>query len=150
MLKAPKLTVDVKGLKETQTVLKRLGSAGPILGGGALFREGERIMGDSKENYVPVDSGNLRSTGHVELPKISGGKVTVELGYGGPAAPYALTVHENQRAGKTGGISPHGKPYKTWAKVGTWKYLETPFKKAVSGMDRRIAKDIWRELDKIF
>lgn len=146
MLKAPKLTVDVKGLKETQAVLKKLGDVGPILLAESLFKEGERIMGDSKENYVPVDSGNLRSTGHVELPKISGSKVTVELGYGGPAAAYALAVHENQRAGKTGGVSPQGKPYKTWAKVGQWKYLETPFKQAVKGMDSRIAKDLKKKL----
>jgi len=60
----------------------------------ALYEEAEMIMTDSKENYVPVQTGNLKSSGHVQLPVISGSQVSVTMGYGGPAAKYALAVHE--------------------------------------------------------
>lgn len=103
-----------------------------------LVGEAEDIMADSKENYVPVDTGNLRASGHVQQPKLAGNRISVLFGYGGPAAPYALAVHENPRSGKTGGVSPSGHRYKTWAKVGQWKYLETPFKEALEGFPQRM------------
>jgi hypothetical protein len=110
--------------------------------GGALFREAEEIMGDSKDNYVPVDFGTLRNSGFVDLPVIQGTRVTVRAGFGGPAAPYALAVHENPRSGKTGGVSPQGKKYQHFAAVGQWKYLEIPFRQALRGMDARLARRI--------
>lgn len=42
----------------------------------------------------------------------------------GYSASYAATIHENPRAGKTGGVSPSGQRYKKWAKVGGYKFLE--------------------------
>jgi hypothetical protein len=79
-----------------------------------------------------VVSGNLRATGHVELPKISSNGASVQLGYGGPAAPYALAVHENPNTGKSD----------TGSQVGEWKYLEKPYKQHLKGMDARVAKDM--------
>lgn len=96
-----------------------------------LYMAGEYIMAQSKD-LAPVDTGNLRASGFVELPDVSGAVVNVKLGYGGFSAAYALMVHENPRAGKTGGLSPSGRKYKTWAKVGQWKYLEKPFMEAVA------------------
>lgn len=65
------------------------------------FEWGERTMAVSKgggEGYtapiVPVDTGALMSSGHVQGPQRDGGKVTVILGYGGPSAKYAAYVHE--------------------------------------------------------
>lgn len=96
--------------------------------GRALFRVANEIIADSKANYVPVDTGTLRSTGAVQIEGgVGGGRVTVTLGFGGPAAPYALFVHENPRSGKTGGVSPSGQKYRRYAKVGQFKYLEIPF-----------------------
>ena len=61
--------------------------------------------------------------------------------YLGYSAVYALKVHENPRAGKTGGVSPRGQKYGsgltqsgnkstriTWARKGKWKFLEDPMK----------------------
>ena len=48
----------------------------------------------SKAVYVPVVSGNLRSTGEVSDLQVSEGLIEIELSYGGPAAPYAAIVHE--------------------------------------------------------
>jgi hypothetical protein len=146
MAKAPKFHVTIHGLPKVKKALKALGAKGPKALGGALFREGEGIMGDSKEKYVPVDLGNLKSSGHVQHPKITSNGASVELGFGGPAAPYALAVHENPRSGKTGGVSPSGAQYKTWSKVGQWKYLETPYKEHLKGMDNRIAADLRKKL----
>jgi hypothetical protein len=64
------------------------------------------------------------------------------MGYGGPSAPYALAVHENPRAGQTGGISPKGQPYEHWAHTGQWKYLETPLKAAVPDITAKMKTDV--------
>jgi hypothetical protein len=83
----------------------------------ALYMEAERLMTESKEVYVPVDTGTLRTSGHVEPIKYTGKtSVEVSLGYGGPAAFYALEVHENLNAHHV---------------VGMAKYLETPVRIAV-------------------
>lgn len=90
----------------------------------ALYEEAENIMGDSKENYVPVDLGTLRSSGTVEQPEINGNSINVLLGFGGASAPYALRQHEDMSL-------KHD--------VGGAKYLERPLLKAVPGMAQRIA-----------
>lgn len=119
--------VSVSGAKEVQARLRALGGESAEAAGTVLYRLGEEIMADAKQ-LAPVMDGHLRASGHVDLPVVEGTAVVVQAGFGGPAAPYALSVHENPRAGKTGGFSPSGKRYKKWAKVGQWKYLETPFK----------------------
>ena len=83
-------------------------------------------MGESKR-IVPVAFGVLRASGHVQLPVIVGRRVTVTLGYGGAAAPYAVFVHERQ--------ARHTPPTQ-------WKYLEKPFNEALVGMARRLADDV--------
>lgn len=59
-----------------------------------LYGEAELIMAESK-TLCPVDTGALRSSGHVERPEVQGDSASVEMAYGGPAAPYALYVHED-------------------------------------------------------
>ena len=108
----------------------------------ALYQEASAIMTDSKSNFVPVDTGNLRASGTVLTPTVEGDQVSIRFGYGGPAAAYARAVHENPRAGKTGGRSPSGQKYTSWAKVGQWKYLEIPFKNAKAGLAGRIMKRV--------
>lgn len=93
-----------------------------------LYREAEKVMRRSKEELVPVDTGNLRASGHVEQPNISADNIDVVLGFGGPAAPYALAVHENPNAGAPG--YPHGSGKAVGSKVGQWKYLEQPLLEA--------------------
>lgn len=96
----------------------------------ALRVEGELIMTDSKQHYVPVDLGTLRSSGHVLPVHIErGAEVSVELVYGGAAAPYALIQHEVEEFNHT---------------VGEWKYLEKPLRKALAGMAGRLAERVKR------
>ena len=91
--------------------------------GQALYREGAIIFEESQDE-VPLDTGNLRASGKLGLPKVEGKDVVVEISYGGAAADYAVIVHEdlemNFRNGKKA------------------KYLEDPLKRRIKGMDGRL------------
>ena len=123
---ALRITARLRGSAALRRELKRRGSAAQKALARALFLEGEQIMAKSKR-LVPVDTGALRSSGHVQLPVIRGKKVTVVLGYGGAAALYAVFVHEKQ--------ARHNPPTQ-------WKYLEQPLNEAIPGMAGRLAKRI--------
>lgn len=128
----------VRGVKEVQRTLAKMGAA--ATGGLAreLYREGEQIMTVSKP-LVPVDTGALRSTGHVKPPEIEGHQVRVTMGYGGPAGAevggvyvgYALKVHEDLAA-----FHPTGQA----------KYLEQPAMEAAKGMPERVAAGLERDI----
>jgi hypothetical protein len=98
-----------------------------------MVSEAEGVMRDSRP-LVPVVTGTLRSSATVDPPVITGDQVVVSMGYGGAAKRYAFKVHENPRAGRTGGVSPSGKKYYprpglsvSYSTVGEWKFLEKPF-----------------------
>jgi hypothetical protein len=131
------ITFKVLGTAKVSKMLENAGRRGRSALLGTLFEEGEELMRISKDQFVPVDTRNLSKSGFVRKMKTGLG---VEVGFGGTAARYALRIHENPRSGKTGGVSPSGKKYKTWAKVGQWKYLITPFKMRKSGLTKRVAR----------
>ena len=120
--------LEIQGGDQVQAALKKLGADAPQRMGKGLYDWAIGVMAISKRDYVPVDFGTLRASGHVQQPVIFGSRASVTLGYGGAAAPYAMYVHENPRSGKTGGVSPSGQRYRHWARRGEWKYLETPVK----------------------
>lgn len=91
----------------------------------ALREEAELTMTDAKK-LCPVMTGALRASGYVYVRSVVGRTVEAVAGFGGAAAPYALAVHENPRAGRTGGVSPEGRRYKRYARSGQWKFLEQP------------------------
>lgn len=86
-----------------------------------VYQSAEQVMTLSKEQYVPVDTGALRASGHVVPPKTDREKVTVELAFGGPAADYAVWVHEN--------LDAHHN-------VGQAKYLEIPLRESLDKIQR--------------
>lgn len=88
------------------------------------YQFGEEVMADSKANYVPVDTGLLRSSGFVQTEDRSN-SFQIILGYGGAASGYAIHVHEN--------LNSHHEP-PTQA-----KYLELPFRAAAPKFPQRIA-----------
>jgi hypothetical protein len=107
----------------------------------AIKDESEEVMTASKEQ-VPVDTGALRSTGHVQDPVTKRNEVSITMGYGGIAGPggpfiskktgkvvtevgYAVAVHEN--------LDAHHK-------VGNAKFLERPFLAARREIDRALAR----------
>lgn len=65
-----------------------------------LTKQGRKILKSARDEYVPVVTGNLRSTGKVEEPDLlrsgDGGyhRASVNVSFGGDQAPYALAVHE--------------------------------------------------------
>jgi len=92
-----------------------------------LYHEAERIMADSKTNYVPVDLGTLKGSGRVEQPTNDGQTIRVTLGYGGAASAYALVQHERLDYHHT---------------VGQAKYLETPVMNAAHGLGQRLGMSV--------
>jgi len=71
----------------------------------------DEVMSESKERYCPVDTGELKGSGKVEVVKNSIIEFHVRLSY---STQYAIYVHE---------IPYHHNH-------GSWKYLSIPFNKA--------------------
>ena len=132
------MSVVVIGAKALGAKLQRLGAQAPMILAQGTYEAAETIVGDAKEG-CPVDTGNLRASGHV-LPvtpaqAIQRDGVTFQLGFGGPAgsgnqgdsnsnaAGYAIYVHES--GPRVGG-------------VGRKKYLEM----AVKENERRVVEII--------
>jgi len=130
----------VTGVPQMQRNLQRAAAQIRDKVAAALYREAERVMTKSKRDHVPVDTGTLRASGHVEQPVRKGRNVSVTLAFGGPAAPYALAVHEH--------LSRHSPPswqhgHVTFSPAGRGpKYLERPLLAAVPGLAKRLAEDI--------
>ena len=111
----------VKALKAAQAeglAIKALESA--------MFLEQEAVIAAAKEK-TPVDTGVLRGSGTVLPPKVSGTQVTVESGFGGAAAGYAVAVHE--RLG-------------THHPVGEAKFLERAFLERAPKIPGNLAKRV--------
>jgi len=125
------LSVEVKGLDKVVNNIKNL--TGDIQQNlvGILYQEGEGLISEAKEE-VPVDTGALRASGYVRWPEYQGNTVTVQVGFGGAAAPYALIVHENLEA-------HHNPPTKA-------KYLEDPFNRRATTLDQRIGNKLKAKL----
>lgn len=116
-----------EGLDEFMDRLKRSEKNAPRQLGRALYVEGNRIMTVSKRDYVPVDQGVLRASGHVRQPHIRGTWAEVVLGYGGAASGYALVQHERLDYAHN---------------VGQAKYLERPVNDAASGFGARLERHL--------
>ncbi len=118
------LSLSFKGGAELERRLTGLAGAANDDLEKAVRAHAEDVMADAQENHVPVMDGTLRASGYVQSGRQARG-VWAKLGF---SAPYARKVHENPRAGNTGGVSPSGRQYPKWAKVGGWKFLERPLK----------------------
>ena len=116
---------EVKGARELQAKLERLASETPNEVLRALFEEASIEMKESMRR-TPVDTGALRAS-H-ELKKAQSGRdVAVTITVGGPAAPYAIPVHENLEAHH---------------EVGQAKFLESTILESAPFMAERIGKRI--------
>ena len=119
-------SIRITGLDKLQAKLKTAGKTAASDLAGPLKLEAELIMTKSKQ-VTPVDLGTLRASGVVRRPDISRHKVTVEMGYGGAAAAYALVQHERTDFTHT---------------VGAAKFLEKPVKEAKAGFGDRVARHL--------
>ena len=111
--------IELKGMKKLIEVTERVDGGEQILAQ-AMYAEATTILNESKK-IVPVATGNLRASGRVERPVTGKGRASVEITYGGAAAPYALIVHEVPP--NTGGRWGTGL---THAAGKSYKYLEMP------------------------
>ena len=105
-------------------------------------------MRESRDRFVPVDTGALQRSGMVDRPERHGDEIQVKLSYGGAAQAYALAVHEYPSAHSPrswrGGVR--------WSKPGTGpKYLETPLKiyGTMAGVVTYLVPPIRRALERI-
>ena len=115
-------TLKLKGMGTINAALNRVAREYPEDIRGAMFRQGEKIMGRSKEEFVPHKEGHLKDSGHV----VEDGD-RVLLVFGGMAAPYAIVQHENKKF-----RHPRG---------GSAKYLERPLLEAARTFARDLANE---------
>jgi hypothetical protein len=120
-------SVSFAGLLQLNKQLNEMTTRAPSALDQALYREGQAIFRES-QRLVPVDKGFLKASGVVEAEP-----GTVFIGYGGPAASYALYVHEDPEAKHKKGKS--------------YKFLEIPFTEALKGMDERLAPYVGQALE---
>jgi hypothetical protein len=137
------VTIKVEGAERLQAVLQRLGSRSEALAAAkpAVMAEASRIMAAS-QRLVPRDRGQLAASASQEA-RSSASSVTVTLGYG---TRYARRIHENPRAGKTGGVGPRGQRYRHWARVGQWHYLSQPMEQLGPQVWNRVARQLEAQL----
>ena len=128
-----KQTFKITGDKELIRTLKRIEEKNHVVIAAALFQEANKIMADSKENFVPVDLGALKNSGRVSKPELKQ-PISVTLSYGGTAKDYALIQHEN-----------------LWFKhpTGGAKYLERPVMNAAPEFLRNIGNKVRLSLGKL-
>lgn len=126
------MTVELRGLDAALRRLSDLAEKAPDAVGAGLFLEANNIMADAKTR-VPVDQGVLRSSGYVAPPVMERGSPVVELGFGGPAASYAVKQHED-----TALNHPDG---------GEAKFLERAADAARPGIGTRVADFARRVLE---
>ncbi len=93
------------------------------------YSAGQEILSLADRN-VPIDTGALHNSHYVTMPRESGSFVGVEVGYGGPAAPYAAAVHETN------------KNYKR----GSWKFLEKGRDEYAPNAQDDLTREVAREL----
>ena len=117
----------IKGEQELMANLQRRALATPLKIAAALYGFGSRVMLAAKRD-TPWEFGVLRASGEVNKPVIKGRDISVLLQFGGPAAAYAIPVHENLEA-----KHPHGHA----------KFFET----AVKAASPRMAEEISTEFD---
>lgn len=132
-----KIETEITGLESLkQNLTERILNKARSGAASELAAIGEEIMTDSKQ-VVPVDTGNLMNTGHVAPVEEEPDGVSVTLGYGGPAASYAMLVHEDLT------------PNRNWSRPGSGpKYLENPTRQKEPEIPGRLAAAINSALSK--
>lgn len=118
--------------RDVQKKLRAFAEAGPAALEQGLYALGSDIFADS-QGIVPRDTGALAASGGIEGPYTNAyGSPEVLIYYGGPAAEYALFVHEDLDA-------YHDPPTSA-------KYLEGPFIAHIQDVDVAVGVEIAKEL----
>ena len=126
-------TLDLFGDQELVNALKAGKENTPRAIAQAIYEEANIIFAKS-QILVPVDTGILRGSGGVSAPQMGNQGDFVDIFYGGPAAPYALFVHEIIG-------NYHNPPTQA-------KYLEQPVMEAMSTIQENIKGRIMDIIEK--
>lgn len=115
-----------QGTKALETILQKLvnhlGNQAPVIAERAL-----RPTFIKSQRYVPVNTGDLKKSGRLEIHTTAGGKKLAEITYGKNGNPfYAVFVHE---------ITSYSHLAPTRA-----KFLESAIREDESAIERRIAR----------
>lgn len=140
--------IELPDLEKTLKALGRLNAEQKQALAQAMFTEANLVMTTSKRQ-VPVDTGALRSTGHVRLAQIKGEVVSVELGYGGPAGSGDPTGGgRNYTSNQTGRVVASGEKVgygyyvhedlEAQHTVGKAKFLEEPLTEATGKIQKAL------------
>jgi hypothetical protein len=126
--------------------LDEFAKALPNAVGRGMYGFSEQVMTRAKE-LCPVDTGTLKSSGHVAAPKANGRDIEIVLGFGGPAGSgnqgetnskdcgYADYVHENLAARHENGQA---------------KFLESPLVQAAPQMAEQVQNEVDAEIKELF
>jgi hypothetical protein len=124
---AGKKSSELKGYEKMSRQLTNLMKGMTNEGASALFAEAQIEKTESMKR-TPVDTGNLKAS-HLVMPPVirNNVDVSVTIAVGGPAAPYAMPVHENLDADH---------------KSGQAKFLESTLKESAPYIAKRVARRI--------
>jgi hypothetical protein len=124
-------SVKVTGARQMIANLQQLARDAPRVMKKAVYEFAQTEMTEMKR-LVPVDTGALRASGHIEQPVAhADGRITCTLGFGGTAVDYAVPVHEDLEA---------------FHRVGQAKYVEQPLAESAAHFADRVAASVKRDL----
>jgi Bacteriophage HK97-gp10, putative tail-component len=125
------VTVTLTGHAELQNQLKAVAERAPDVMLQCLVEEAELEMTEMKLR-TPVDTGALRSSGHIANPRRTGSEeFQVDIAFGGPAASYAVVVHEDLDA---------------FHKVGQAKFVESVVLESAPHLPERLLRRVMERL----
>lgn len=120
-------TFEIEGAQELRNMLEVSGKDAGRVVGQVITEEANTIFGKALV-LTPVDTGALRGSGGVSAPMQTPTGIGVDIFFGGPAAPYALYVHEIM-------YYQHNAPTQA-------KYLEQPFMERLPEIQANMARRI--------
>ena len=124
---AQTFTFELEGAQELRNMLEVSGrDAGKIVG--QVITEEANMIFAKAMILTPIDTGALRGSGGVSAPMNMPSGLGVDSFFGGPAAPYALYVHEIM-------YYKHNAPTQA-------KYLEQPFMERLPDIQKNMAQRI--------
>jgi hypothetical protein len=127
---AKRPVLEFRNVQRVTANLRRLAERAPQVVGEAMRAEYEIEMTEAKRR-TPVDTGALRSSGHVTGPRREGNTIEVSLNFGGPSVDYALKVHED---------------LESFHRVGQAKFLERVLDESAPFIPARVAERVRRRL----
>ena len=124
---ADTFTFEIEGAQELRKMLEVSGKAAGQIVGLVILEEANMIFAKAMI-LTPIDTGALRGSGGVSAPTNTPQGIGVDIFFGGPAAPYALYVHEILG-------NYHNSPTQA-------KFLEQPFMERLPEIQKNMARRI--------